>query len=59
MLPPSQEDEQMSVQVVITAFSREGPDLVQRRFRVTYELVRGEEGWRLDDVDAKEERLPE
>ncbi len=59
MLPPSQEDEQMSVQVVIIAFSREGPDMVQRRFRVTYELIRTEEGWRLDDVDAKEERLSE
>jgi hypothetical protein len=59
MLPPSQEDEQASVEVVIIAFSREGPDLVQRRFRVTYELVLGEEGWRLNDVDAKEERLSE
>ncbi|UCH87036.1 MAG: hypothetical protein JSU97_01140 [Dehalococcoidia bacterium] len=59
MMPPSQEDEQMSVQVVIMAFSREGPDMVQRRFRITYELVQSEEGWRLDDVDAKEERLPE
>jgi hypothetical protein len=59
MLPPSQEDEQMFVQVVIMAFSREGPDMVQRRFRVTYELVRSEEGWRLDDLDAKEERPPE
>jgi hypothetical protein len=49
----------MSVQVVIIAFSREGPDMVQRRFRVTYELVQSEEGWRLDDLDAKEERLPE
>ncbi len=57
MLPPTLEDEQASVQVVIIAFSREGPDLVQRRFRVTYELVRGEEGWRLNDLDAKEERL--
>jgi hypothetical protein len=59
MLPPSQEDEQMSVQVVIIAFSREGPDMVQRRFRVTYTLVQSEEGWRLHDVDAKEERLSE
>jgi len=59
MLPPSEEDEQTSVQVVIIAFSREGPDMVQRRFRVTYELVRSEEGWRLDNVNAKEERLPE
>jgi hypothetical protein len=59
MLPPSLEDAQASVQVVILAFSREGPDLVQRRFRVTYELIRGEEGWRLDDVDAKEERPSE
>jgi len=59
MLPPSQEDEQASVQAVIIAFSREGPDLVQRRFRVTYELVRGEEGWRLNDFDAKEEHLSE
>jgi hypothetical protein len=59
MLPPIQEDEQTSVQVVITAFSREGPDMVQRRFRVTYDLVQSEEGWRLDDVDAKEERLSE
>jgi hypothetical protein len=59
MLPPSLEDAQASVQVVIIAFSREGPDLVQRRFRVTYELIRGEEGWRLDDVDAKEERPSE
>jgi len=59
MLPPTLEDEQASVEVVIIAFSREGPDLVQRRFRVTYELIRGEEGWRLDNVDAKEERLSE
>jgi hypothetical protein len=59
MLPPTQQDERMSVQVVITAFSREGPDMVQRRFRMTYELVWSEEGWRLDDVDAKEERPPE
>lgn len=59
MLPPSREDEHTSVQVVIIAFSREGPDMVQRRFRVTYHLVRSEEGWRLNDVDAKEERLPE
>jgi hypothetical protein len=59
MLPPTQQDEHMSVQVVIIAFSREGPDMVQRRFRVTYELVQSEEGWRLDDLDAKEERLPE
>jgi len=59
MLPPSQEDEQASVQAVIIAFSREGPDLVQRRFRVTYELVRGEEGWRLNDFDAKEEHPSE
>jgi hypothetical protein len=55
MLPPSLGDEQASVQAAIIAFSREGPDLVQRRFRVTYELVRGEEGWRLNDFDAKEE----
>jgi hypothetical protein len=59
MLPPSLKDEQASVEVVISAFSREGPDLVQRRFRVTYELVRGEEGWRLNDLDVKEEHLPE
>jgi hypothetical protein len=59
MLPPTLEDEQASVEVVITAFSREGPDLVQRRFRVTYELVWSEDGWRLDDVDAKEERPSE
>jgi hypothetical protein len=59
MLPPTQEDERMSVQVVIIASSREGPDTVQRRFRVTYKLVQTEEGWRLDDVDAKEEHLPE
>jgi hypothetical protein len=59
MLPPRQEGEQASVEVVIIAFSREGPDLVQRRFRVTYELVRSEEGWRLNDLDAKEERLSE
>jgi hypothetical protein len=59
MLPPTQEAERTSVQVLITAFSREGPDLVQRRFRVTYELIQTEEGWRLDDVDAKEERPSE
>jgi hypothetical protein len=59
MLPPTIEDQQASVQVVIIAFSREGPDMVERRFRVTYELVRGEDGWRLDEVDAKEERLSE
>jgi hypothetical protein len=59
MLPPTLEDEQASVEVVIIAFSREGPDLVERRFRVTYELVRGEEGWRLNDLDVKEERLSE
>ena len=59
MLPPTLEDEQASVQAVIIAFSREGPDLVQRRFRVTYELVRGEEGWRLNDFDAKEEHPSE
>jgi|GEM_PF-953476 len=59
MLPPTLEDAQASVQVVIIAFSREGPDLVQRRFRMTYELVWSEEGWRLDDVDAKEERPSE
>jgi hypothetical protein len=59
MLPPTLEDDQASVEVVIIAFSREGPDLVQRRFRVTYELVRSEEGWRLDDLDAREERIPE
>jgi hypothetical protein len=57
MLPPSLKDGQASVQAVIMAFSREGPDLVQRRFRVTYELVRGEEGWRLNAFDAKEEHL--
>ena len=59
MLPPIVKDQQATVQVVITASSREGPDLVQRRFRVTYELVRGEEGWRLNDVDAKEEHPSE
>jgi hypothetical protein len=59
MLPPTLEDEQASVEVVITAFSREGPDLVQRRFRVTYELVWSEDGWRLDDLDAREERPSE
>ncbi|MCJ7510598.1 MAG: hypothetical protein MUP14_06905 [Dehalococcoidia bacterium] len=59
MLPPTLEDEQATVQAVIIAFSREGPDLVQRRFRVTYELVRGEEGWRLNDFDAKEEHPSE
>lgn len=59
MLPPTLEDEQASVQVVVIAFSREGPDLVQRRFRMTYELVWSEEGWRLDNVDAKEERPSE
>jgi len=59
MLPPTLEDGQASVEVVIIAFSREGPDLVQRRFRVTYELVWSEDGWRLDDLDAKEERLSE
>jgi len=59
MLPPTLEDEQASVQAVIIAFSREGPDLVQRRFRVTYELVRGEEGWRLNHFDAKEEHPSE
>jgi hypothetical protein len=59
MLPPTLEDEQASVEVVIIAFSREGPDLVQRRFRVTYELVWSEDGWRLDDLDAREERPSE
>ena len=59
MLPPTREDEQASVQAVIIAFSREGPDMVERRFRVTYELVRSEEGWRLNDFDAKEEHPPE
>jgi hypothetical protein len=59
MLPPTIEDQRAHVQVVIIAFSREGPHMVQRRFRITYELVRGEEGWRLDDVDAKEERPSE
>jgi hypothetical protein len=59
MLPPIMEDQRATVQVVITASSREGPDLVQRRFRVTYELVPGEEGWRLNDVDVKEERPSE
>jgi hypothetical protein len=59
MLPPTREDEQASVQAVIIAFSREGPDMVERRFRVTYELVRGEEGWRLNDFDAKEEHPSE
>lgn len=59
MLPPTQEDEHTFVQVAIIAFSREGPDLVKRRFRITYELVRSEEGWRLHDVDAKEEPLSE
>ena len=59
MLPPTREDEQASVQAVIIAFSREGPDMVERRFRVTYELVWGEEGWRLNDFDAKEEHPPE
>lgn len=57
MLPPTLEDEKASVEVVIIAFSREGPDLVERRFRVTYELVEVEEGWRLNDLDVKEERL--
>jgi hypothetical protein len=59
MLPPIVEDERATVQVVITASSREGPDLVQRRFRVTYELVPSEQGWRLNDVDAEEERPSE
>jgi hypothetical protein len=59
MLPPIAEDQRATVQVVITASSREGPDLVQRRFRVTYELVPGGEGWRLNDVDAEEERPSE
>jgi len=59
MLTPSQEDEITFVQVVIIAFSREGPDLVQRQFRVTYELVQSQEGWRLDDLDVKEEPLSE
>jgi hypothetical protein len=59
MLPPTLEDQQASVQAVIIAFSREGPDMVERRFRVTYDLVRGEEGWRLNDFDAKEEHPSE
>jgi hypothetical protein len=59
MLAPSQEDERTFVQVVIIAFSREGPDLAQRRFRVTYELVQSQEGWRLHDLDVKEEPLSE
>jgi hypothetical protein len=59
MSPPIVKDEQATVQVVLTASSREGPDLVQRRFRVTYELVPSEEGWLLNDVDVKEERPSE
>ncbi len=59
MLAPSQEDDRTYVQVVIIAFSREGPDLVQRRFRVTYELIQSQEGWRLDDLDVEEAPLSE
>ncbi len=59
MLPPSQEGDQASVEVVFIAFSREGPDFVQRRFRVTYDLIQDEGGWRLDDLDVKEEPLSE
>ena len=59
MSAPSQKDERAVVQVVVAASSREGPDLVERRFRVTYELSQEEEGWRLDSADAREERGPE
>lgn len=59
MSAPGQKEEKTVVQVVVIASSREGPDLVQRRFRVTYELVQAEEGWRLDSADAREERGPE
>ncbi|MGQ9572633.1 MAG: hypothetical protein ACUVV3_05530, partial [Dehalococcoidia bacterium] len=57
MLPPSLEDKQASVELVIIARSREGPDIVQRRFQVIYKLILGEEGWRLDNLDVREARL--
>ncbi len=56
MSAPSQKEEVTVVEVVVTAGSREGPHLVQRRFRVSYELIWSEEGWRLDSADAREER---
>ncbi len=59
MSAPTQEEDKTVVEVVVIASSREGPDLVERRFRVTYELVEEEEGWRLDRADAQEEREPE
>jgi len=56
MSPPTAQNDQTVVQVMITTSSREGPDLVQRRFRVTYTLVQVDGEWRLHSVDAREER---
>ncbi len=59
MSPPTQKNEHTLVQVMITTSSREGPDLVQRHFQVTYTLVQVDGDWRLDSVDAREERPTE
>jgi hypothetical protein len=59
MLPPRQEKERMVVEVVIIAASREGSVPVDRRFRVAYTVVEEASGWRLDNLDAREEALPQ
>jgi hypothetical protein len=59
MLPPQQKAESTTVEVVIIAASREGSVPVDRRFRVVYTVVQEASGWRLDNLDAREEALPQ
>jgi hypothetical protein len=59
MLAPRQEKEHKLVEVVIIAASREGSVSVDRRFRVVYTVVEEVSGWHLDNLDAREEALPQ
>jgi len=59
MLPPQQKAKNTTVEVVIIAESREGSVPVDRRFRVVYTVVQETSGWRLDNLDAREEALPQ
>lgn len=58
LLSPRQEAESTVVEVVITAASREGSVPVERQFRVVYTVVEEGSGWRLDNLDAREEGVP-
>jgi hypothetical protein len=59
MAPPQKKPDSTTVEVVITAASREGSVPVDRRFRVVYTVVEEAASWRLDNLDAREEALPQ